>query len=85
MHRMLAALGAAALVFSAFGTAWAVDEASPRLHAQTIVHHCFKGVPCGNTCIPKKSICHKPKPPPQEQPCRDMHGRLAPCEGRHPA
>jgi len=61
MRSLLAGLDAAALVLSACGTTWAVDETSPRLHAQTMTHHCFKGVPCGNTCIPSTSICQKPK------------------------
>jgi hypothetical protein len=23
-------------------------------------HHCTTGIPCGNTCIAKGKVCHKP-------------------------
>ena len=26
----------------------------------TAPHHCTSGVPCGNTCIAKGKVCHKP-------------------------
>jgi len=43
-----------------------------------VVHapQCKTGVPCGNTCIAKGKVCHKPAP---LQRCRDKHGRFAKC------
>jgi len=42
----------------------AVANASPaapmsRRHADAGTHHCNKGKPCGDSCIPMNRVCHK--------------------------
>lgn len=75
----------AAVVALAFSTGAVAGRhpAVPAVRAEP--RHCAHGQLCGRTCIPRTSICHKPKPPPQEQPCRDEHGKFVRCAGRHPA
>ena len=82
--RSLVIVGVAALALASLVSTGAVAGRHPAIPALRAAPHCTHGVRCGTTCIPTTSICPKPKPPPQEQPCRDKHGKVVRCAGRHP-
>jgi len=53
----------AALAFVSAADAKQCRDASGKFvkcAAAQAAHHCTTGVPCGNTCIAKGKVCHKP-------------------------
>jgi hypothetical protein len=50
----------AAVAALAFGSAADANGKFVKCPPVATAHHCTSGVPCGNTCIAKGKVCHKP-------------------------